>query len=157
MTAADLPDVAALAAAIHPDYPESPAVFADRLALAPGFCRMLPGLGYAIAHPWAGPAPPALNTVLGRLPAVPEALHLHDIALAPAARGTGQARAVVAALLAEAAAQGLGRASLIAVAGKEGYWASLGFRPEPQLPGAALASYGAEALPMARPLSRSAP
>lgn len=157
MTAADLPDVAALAAAIHPDYPESAAVFADRLALAPAFCRMLPGLGYAIAHPWAGPTPPALNTVLGRLPAAPEALHLHDIALAPAARGTGQARAVVVALLAEAAAQGLGRASLIAVAGKEGYWAGLGFRADPRPPGPALASYGAGALPMARSLNRSAP
>ena len=162
MTAADLPEVLALAGLLHPGYPESAAVFADRLALAPGFCRMLPGLGhailgYAIAHPWAGMAPPPLDTVLGRLPAPPEVLHLHDIALHPAARGSGQAAAVVAALLADAAAAGLGRASLLALPGKADYWARLGFRPAAWPPGPALASYGPGALPMERPLSRTAP
>lgn len=157
MTAADLPEVLALAGLLHPGYPESPAVFADRRALAPGFCRMLPGLGYAIAHPWAGPPPPSLDTVLGTLPASPECLHLHDIALHPAARGTGQAAAVVAALLADAAAAGLGRASLLALPGKADYWARLGFRPAAWPPGPALASYGPGTLPMERPLSRSAP
>ncbi|MDN3562782.1 GNAT family N-acetyltransferase [Paeniroseomonas aquatica] len=161
LTPADLPAVLALAAAMHPGYPESPAVFADRLALAPGFCRVLPGpeapLGYAIAHPWAGPAPPALDTVLGALPPRPDRLHLHDIVLAPAARGTGQARAVVAALLQAAAAAGLAGASLLALPGKAGYWAGLGFAPDPLPPGPALASYGAGALPMARRLSRGGP
>ncbi|RYI95421.1 MAG: GNAT family N-acetyltransferase [Acetobacteraceae bacterium] len=157
MTAADLPDVLALADRLHPGYPESPAVFADRLALAPGFCRMLPGLGYAIAHPWAGQAPPPLDTVLGILPAAPDRLHLHDIALHPEARGTGQAAAVVAALLADATALGLGHAGLLALPGKADYWARLGFRPAAWPPGPALASYGPDALPMERALSRSAP
>lgn len=156
MIPADLPEVLALAGLLHPGYPESAAVFADRLALAPGFCRMLPGFGYAIAHPWAGTAPPPLDTVLGALPAAPDRLHLHDIALHPAARGRGQAAAVVASLLAGAAAAGLGRAGLLALPGKADYWARLGFRPTAWPPGPALASYGPGALPMECSLSRSA-
>ncbi|MDB5371818.1 MAG: family N-acetyltransferase [Belnapia sp.] len=162
MTRADLPWVLALAGLLHPEHPESAAVFAERLALAPGFCRVLPGgAGYAIAHPWASPedgaAPPPLDSLLGRLPLAPNALHLHDIALHPMARGAGRAAAVVAALLEVAAAQGLREASLIAVAGKAGYWAGLGFRPAGWPPSPALASYGAGALAMVRPLvSRSA-
>lgn len=172
MTHADLPEVLTLAGLLHPGYPESAAVFADRLALAPGCCRMLPSLGhasldhaslnlaslgYAIAHPWAGTVPPPLDSVLGTLPALPDCLHLHDIALHPAARGSGQAAAVVTALLAAAAAAGLGRASLLALPGKADYWARLGFRPAAWPSGPALDRYGPGALPMERRLSRCVP
>lgn len=159
MTVADLADVTALAGLLHPEHPESAAVFAERLALAPGFCRMLPGgAGYAIAHPWAGTAPPPLDARLGTLPAGAPMLHLHDIALHPAVRGAGRAGAAVAALLGDAAAQGMRQASLVAVAGKQFYWAGQGFRPAGWPPGPALAGYGAGAVAMVRALvSRSAP
>ena len=157
MAPADLPAVVALAGQLHPDHPESPAVFAERLALAPEFCRVLAGAaglaGYAVAHPWAGMAPPALDRLLGGLPARPDALHLHDIALAEAARGAGHAAAMVALLLDQAARRGLRRASLIAVAGKQGYWAGLGFLPRPGPADPALASYGPGACRMARRLA----
>ncbi|WP_236037783.1 GNAT family N-acetyltransferase [Belnapia arida] len=147
MTEADLPRVVALAAAAHPQHPEKPAVFAERLALAPGFCWVLgEGRGYALAHPWAGPVPP-LDSLLGALPAAAEVLHLHDIVLAPEARGAGEAAAMVARLAASGAASGLGRMTLVAVAGKAGYWQRLGFTPL-----AEVAGYGAGASLMARPL-----
>ena len=41
MTEADLPAVQAMADRLHPHHPEAPAVFAERLALAPAGCRVL--------------------------------------------------------------------------------------------------------------------
>lgn len=153
MTPADLPAVLALAAALHPHHPESPAVFAERLALAPEGCWLLgEGRGYAIAHPWAGAAPPPLDTLLGVLPVRPDALHLHDIALDPAMRGAGHAASIVAALLRAAEGRGLRRATLVAVDGKDAYWARQGFRPIAGAEGPALASYGEDAVAMARQL-----
>jgi len=64
MTEADLPAVQAMADRLHPHHPEAPAVFAERLALAPAGCRVLAGgggvPGYAVPHPWTGTAPPPL-------------------------------------------------------------------------------------------------
>jgi ribosomal protein S18 acetylase RimI-like enzyme len=140
MTEADLPGVVALAGAVHPHHPEAPAVFAERLALAPEGCWVLgEGQGYALAHPWTGLAPPPLDTLLGAVPEGP--WHLHDIALAPAARGAGHA----ARLLARWPA-----ATLVAIAGTGRYWARQGFRRVPCADPAALASYGAGARFMAR-------
>ncbi|WP_236033764.1 GNAT family N-acetyltransferase [Belnapia mucosa] len=154
MTNADLPAVLALAAALHPHHPESPAVFAERLALAPEGCWVLgEGRGYAVAHPWAGAPPPPLDTLLGALPASPDALHLHDIALEPGMQGAGHAAAFVADLLRDAEGRGLRRATLVAVDGKDAYWARQGFRPLPGAAGPALASYGPDAVAMARLLA----
>ncbi len=153
---ADLPALCRLAEAAHPSHPESPAVFAERLALAPGFCLALPGgeglLGYAIAHPWAGPPPP-LDSLLGALPEAPRALHLHDIALAEAARGMGLGREALVRLLGMARQAGLKEASLVAIAGKQGYWQGQGFTPA-AAPGAALHGYGEGAVLMRRRLEQ---
>ncbi|MDO9708216.1 GNAT family N-acetyltransferase [Paracraurococcus lichenis] len=152
MTAADLPAVQALADRIHLHHPESPAVFAERLALAPAGCRVLATgaalLGYAVSHPWTGAAPPALDTLLGALPPAPVAWHIHDIALAEAARGAGHAAAVLRALLAAAP---LPRATLVAIPGTGEVWARHGFRDAPCADRASLASYGEGARFMARP------
>jgi GNAT superfamily N-acetyltransferase len=143
MLAGDLPAVAALAEALHPEHPESPAVFAERLALAPAGCRVLACgdalLGYAVMHPWTGLAPPPLDSLLGRLPVRPGAWHIHDVALAPEARGAGHAAAVVRAVV------GTQRATLVALAEAVDYWSRLGFRELPCADAAALASYGAGA------------
>ncbi|TDH63930.1 GNAT family N-acetyltransferase [Dankookia rubra] len=152
MTEADLSAVQVLADRLHPDYPESPVVFAERLALAPAGCRVLAAdtrlLGYAITHPWTGTAPPPLGAVLGALPPRPGVWHIHDIALDPAARGGGHAATVLRALL---AASPLPRATLVAIPGTAGYWARQGFRDAAVGDAAALASYGAGARFMARP------
>lgn len=153
MSEADLPMVQALADRLHPHHPESPAIFAERLALAPAGCRVLTGggviLGYAVTHPWTGAAPPALDKLLGALPPRPAAWHIHDIALHPVARGAGRAEAVLRALL---AAAGLQRATLVAIPGTGDYWARQGFQDVPVADVAALRSYGAGARFMARPI-----
>ena len=129
MREADLPAVSAIAAAVHPGYPESDAVFAERLRLAPETCLLLEvageAAGYVLAHPWYRGRPPALDTLIGALPAAPEALYLHDIALLPAARGTGAGKEAVRRIA--ACAGGLPLA-LVAVGGASGFWEGQGFR-----------------------------
>jgi ribosomal protein S18 acetylase RimI-like enzyme len=143
MQVADLAAVVALADRLHPHYPESPAVYAERLALAPDGCHVLADgtalFGYAVAHPWTGLAPPPLDSLLGALP--PGPWHLHDIALAPPAQGAGHA----AALLRQ-----WPQATLVAIPGTSGYWERQGFRDAPCTDPAALASYGKGARFMAR-------
>ncbi|WP_149537569.1 GNAT family N-acetyltransferase [Siccirubricoccus phaeus] len=149
MREADLPAVCALAEALHPEHPEPPDIFAERLALAPGGCLVLAGegglLGYAIGHGWSGLAPPALGVRLGTLPERPGAFHVHDVALLPAARGAGHAAAALAAL-----AAGRPLVTLVAVAEAVPYWQRQGFHDHPCADPAALASYGAGARFMAR-------
>ena len=151
MREADLPAVQALADALHPHHPESPAVFAERLALSPEGCRVLAGPegvgGYAVTHPWTGEGPPALDALLGALPTAPAAWHIHDIALDPRLRGQGHAGTVLRALL---TASPWRRATLVAVSGTGPYWAAQGFADAPARPAAALASYGEEARFMVR-------
>jgi GNAT superfamily N-acetyltransferase len=147
MTVADLPQVRAIAEQVHPNHPEDPAIFAERLTLYPAGCLVLPdgsGLaGYALAHPWLPGQPPALNSLLHRLPAMPGTFYLHDLALLPAARGGGVGRAALALLAAQARREGLPGLSLVAVGNSAGFWQRHGFRPVPDPALAAkLASYG---------------
>ena len=154
MRAADLDAVLRIAAVVHADLPESRAVLAERLALYPAGCLMTEG-GYAIAHPARPFHPPALDTLLGALPADAACLHVHDVALLPARQGGGRGAAAIARFAALAAAEGLGRLSLIAVHGTGDYWRRHGFAPAAvHLP---LGSYGAGAVYMIRALPRAGP
>lgn len=159
MREADLPAVNRIAEAVHPGYPEDPAVFAERLALFPEGCRILAGrggavLGYAISHPWRAARPPALNTLLGAIPADAGTYYIHDVALLPEARGTGAAGRLMRDLRAVArrwpgGALGL---SLVAVNGSEGFWRRQGLVAfeDPAL-AEKLRSYDAEARFMTEP------
>ena len=155
MTPADLPAVTALAAAIHVAHPEEDAVFAERLALFPAGCLVLEDqdgiAGYVLAHPWRRLAPPALNARLDALPADPDCLYLHDVALAPSARGRGAAAAALARLDALAQASHLPCIALIAVGGTLAFWKRHGFAPvdAPSL-ATKLRSYDADARLMQR-------
>lgn len=159
MTAGDLADVLKLAAVIHPDYPESPEVFAERLGLYPAGCLVLQRTGdlagqlagYLVSHPWTSAAPPALDSLLGALPSFPALYYLHDLALAPVARGSGAAQAAVDRANAVAAVAGLDRLGLVAVNGADRFWSRCGFAPsaDPALQAAA-AKYDANALYMTR-------
>jgi GNAT superfamily N-acetyltransferase len=146
MQSADLPAVGALAERIHPAYPEDAAVFAERLRLYPDGCHVLARNGalaaYVVSHPWRG-GPPALNSLLGELPPSPSTFYIHDLALAPKARGHGAASAIVTRLAAQARSAGLARMSLVAVNGSTDFWRRQGFeaRHDPALAGK-LASYG---------------
>jgi GNAT superfamily N-acetyltransferase len=153
MVPADLPAVAAMAAAIHPGYPEADAVFAERLALHPAGCRLLivaaRPAGYVVSHPWRG-APPPLDTLLGAIPAAADHHYLHDLALLPVARGAGAAAVIVGNLKRHARSLRLTRLALVAVNGSGGFWQRQGFADQPAGEAAAkLASYGGDAQLMA--------
>lgn len=157
MRPGDVADVVAIAAVVHPGYPEDEAVLAERLALHPPGCFVLEGAdgarGYLLSHPWRAGTLPPLNTLLGALPAPATGYHLHDIALLPAAQGAGAAGTIVREVIAHARGTGVEEMCLVAVNGSEGFWARHGFAAEDraELAGA-LASYGAGARYMVRGL-----
>ncbi|WP_448661118.1 GNAT family N-acetyltransferase [Sphingomonas sp. CJ20] len=150
----DLPAIHAIAAQVHPAFPEDAAVFAERLRLYPAGVWMLEGpagpLGYLIAHPWRGDDVPALDTLLGALPAGADLLYLHDLALMPAARGSGVGRAIVERIAAHSRAESLRAIRLVAINGSVPFWERQGFVV---CAGGDLTSYGADARRMERPLA----
>jgi N-acetylglutamate synthase-like GNAT family acetyltransferase len=157
MTLDDHPAVELVAERVHPDYPEDPGVFAERLRLYPDGCLVLDRggmlLGYTIAHPWVFARPPGLNTMLGRLPEAPDTFYVHDLALLAQTRANGAGAAAVRLLADRARALGVATMALIAVGRSHGFWERQGFvvhddaalRPK-------LASYGDSARFMMRTL-----
>ncbi len=131
MTTLDLPAVEAIAAAAHPAFPEDVAVFAERLQLYPDGSRFLEldgrPAGYLISHPWRFGTIPALNSRIGALPAAADTYYLHDLALLPAARGTGAAGMVAGDILRHASEGGWATASLVAVNGSTPFWKRQGY------------------------------
>lgn len=143
MIAADLAAVIAIAEIVHVDYPESPEVFANRLALFPAGCFMAVEdgrvLGYGISHPGLVGDPPPLDTVLAALPGAADCLYVHDVALLGEARGRRLGAALAAELDGVARGHGFDRIALTAVNKSDGFWEGLGFLP---VPCAKLDSYG---------------
>lgn len=153
MRVADLAAVEAIAAEVHPGFPESAAVPAERLALCPRGCLVLAAdagvVGYSVSHPWLAGAAPKLDSLLGALPAVPGCWYWHDLALLPAGRGRGAAAAAVGLMLGLARGAGLGHVALVAVGGSAGFWRRMGFVAAA---GPDVASYGAGAAYLVRRL-----
>lgn len=150
----DIAAISAVAAEVHPDFPEDDSVFAERIALAPQGCWLLvtaggEAMGYVLSHPGRLGVLPALNSLLGALPEDPDTFYIHDLALLPRARGGGAAGEIVKTLI------GIGAAyrtmSLVAVNGSIGFWSRFGFALEdrPELV-AKLSSYDAHARFMVR-------
>jgi GNAT superfamily N-acetyltransferase len=163
-TAADLPALLRLQTLCHaPQLLESEACLASILAHACSFVACAADadadaddavLAYALAHPGA-------SAPLGALLPPPSAgggerscggsgcFFLHDVCVAPHARGGGVARALVAAALARAAALGAHEAHLVALPGTVALWARFGFAPLTSLGGGDgdddAASYGSGA------------
>ncbi len=138
--------IAAVAAAVHPAHPEGDDVFAERLRLYPEGCRVLAGDavgGYVLSHPWVLGRPPALDTLLGTLPARPDTYYVHDLALLPGLRRQGHAAAAVRHMIRLARRLALPTLSLVAVNGTDAFWRRFGFAPHenPAL-AAKLAGYG---------------
>lgn len=157
----DLQTVCDIAEVVHPSHPEDATVFAERLALYPHGCHVLEdeaGVldGYAVSHPWHDAGPPALNSLLQRLPPAPTAYYIHDIALLPAARGSGAAEAIVTALIDHARQRGLSGVALVAVNGSEAFWQKHGFQlARNEGIAAKVRSYGADARSMRLILPRT--
>jgi len=157
MLASDIGDVIAIAAIVHPGYPEDDAVLAERLMLYRAGCFVLTQngqvSGYVLSHPWIYGDPPQLNVLLQTLPADADSYYLHDIALLPQAQGQGAAGAIAARLRDHAQAEGFANLSLCAVNGSVAFWQGQGFAAA-TVPGldARLKSYGADVQFMARAL-----
>lgn len=132
MLPADLPAVMAVAAQLHPDYPEDQAVFAERLRHAPAGCHCLMRagaiVGYMVSHPWLPGDLPALNSLLGAIPASASLWYIHDLAILPQGRGGGAAGAIVAQLTDTARLAGCIGMALVAVNDSVGFWERQGFR-----------------------------
>ncbi len=154
MTEDDLDTVLTIAAAVHPGYPESRAVFSERLRLYPIGCRMAEGKdevsGYAVMHPGRLGISPALDSLLEALPDSADCLYLHDVALLPSTRGRGVGTAALAHAHALAVAAGWGWLALTSTPEARPYWERQGFTPYAVQP-AALASYGGGMAYMVRP------
>jgi GNAT superfamily N-acetyltransferase len=131
MAAADLPAVAAIADIVHPGFFEAPEVLAEKRALFPDGCLLLEGdagpMGYIFTHPWPRGSLPALDRLIGALPEGADSYYIHDLALLPAARGTGAAGAAVARSADLALAKGFAQMSLVAVNGSIPFWTRHGF------------------------------
>jgi GNAT superfamily N-acetyltransferase len=157
MTSADLHAVGAIADRVHLAYPEDDAVLIERLALYPEGCAILElkGVvsGYAVTHPWRYREPPALNTLLGKLPHKPTTYYIHDFVVMPETRGSGAGSALANAVIAHAQSLALPSVSLVAVNKSVPFWSRFGFEvvSEPLLH-ARLLTYDADARFMARAL-----
>lgn len=157
MAASDIPSVAAISDAVHGDLTESAGVFAERLALYSAGCFLLDrdgeAAGYLVSHPWPRRSPVPLDVLIGAIPGDADSYYLHDLALLPAARGSGAGVAVIRQALAHAAHAGFREASLVAVNGADSFWAGQGFAPVDDAALARkLASYGEGTVFMERPL-----
>lgn len=127
----DLEAVHALGTRVHPGYPERIEVFRERLRLYPEGCHVLERdgelLGYVISHPWHPLMPPKLDSLVTAMPTFPATFYIHDLALLPAARGTGAGAGAVSLLVGHAQAIGLTDLSLVAVNASVPFWKRQGF------------------------------
>ena len=158
MRPTDIDAVVEVARLSFPDHFEDRACFQNRLALYPRGCFVLAegddaARGYLIAYPWKTESAPPLNTVIEGLPAQPDLIYLHDLALHPEARGGGVTGAIVERLAEQATEDGWPAIALVAVNDAVGFWSRHGFVEQPaEAMAAKLASYGADARYMLRPL-----
>ncbi len=157
MSPADLVQVLQLQARCYePRFHESAAAFHAKQARHPDHAWVADRDGLITAYLFAQPArkgyPPPLDD-----PGSPvqdaDVLHLHDMAVAPEARGLGLPTYLLEEALAQGKRLGLQQATLVAVQGSEGFWRRLGFSPSTPLK--SLESYGPDASYLLRPITLS--
>lgn len=132
MTIADMADVDCIQRQCYTGLePESVRSLAAKLNASPASCFVAESLGqlaaYVIAVPAVAGQVPALNADYYVLPEQPDCLYLHDLAVSPAARGTGAGTLLVKQVLQAAASAGFTQMALIAVQGSVSYWQRYGF------------------------------
>ncbi|MBH9551911.1 GNAT family N-acetyltransferase [Inhella gelatinilytica] len=153
LTPADAEAVLALQQRVYPPtHWERWAVLGAKQALYPAGCWAAVDaqdrlLAYLFSHPWRRGTAPALHGELTQLPSHPDCYALHDLALAPEARGQGLARRLVDGARAHAQGLGLTTLTLVAVQNSAGFWQRMGFEPC-GVQDASLLSYGANAVAM---------
>jgi ribosomal protein S18 acetylase RimI-like enzyme len=126
LTGYDMAAVEKIAGTVHPDFPESYEVLAERQRLYHNGTYLLEigerPAGYVLSHPWVLGTLPALDTLLGKLPPDADTYYIHDLALLPVARRIGAASFITEALAKHARAHGFATMSLVAVNGSQGFW-----------------------------------
>jgi len=131
MSGYDLDAVSRIAGKVHPGFFEAEEVLAEKHMLYRNGCYILEvaekPAGYVLSHPWKSGSLPALNELLGALPAQPDTYYIHDLALLPVTRGVGAAGQIVAALTKHAQAMAFPTISLVAVNGSVPFWERQGF------------------------------
>lgn len=131
VTEADLTEIETLALATHPELMEQREVFAEKLELFPEGCLVLVRngrvAGYGFSHPWLLNQIPPLNEFLLQLPAAPDCLFIHDVVVAPQARGGNSAQAYIERLSHLARKRAIQRLALVSVYGSHRLWSRFGF------------------------------
>jgi ribosomal protein S18 acetylase RimI-like enzyme len=142
-------------------YLESREAFATKLAGAPGSCWVAQDRdgsvqAYLVCLPVDPDSFPALNAPLWTPPRQANMFYLHDLAIGPAARGTGLASDLVTHAMTHAREQALQQAGLIAVQGTCAFWRRFGFEADASgrlLSADKLASFGLDAVFMSQVLA----
>ncbi|WP_304360436.1 GNAT family N-acetyltransferase [Collimonas fungivorans] len=134
MSSKDIPAVMQIQAECYPPLMlESEAVFRTRLALTPATCWIWSGHGQgASAYLFSYPSSKDVVTALDhpfKIPAAPDCLYLHDLAVAPGARGLRAANTLVTIALEHAQANGLRWSALVSVQQSQPFWSALGYAP----------------------------
>lgn len=134
MTGYDLGAVFQIANKVHPGFFEAEAVLTEKFELYRNGCYLLEvsekPAGYVLSHPWKRGTLPALDTLLGEIPADADSYYIHDLALLPVTRGVGAAGQIVGGLTKHAKAMGYPTMSLVAVNGSVAFWEKQGFATE---------------------------
>jgi hypothetical protein len=153
----DLPRINEIADTTHIDLPERPEVFEEKFNLFPKGCYIFETdgstFGYGFSHPWMLGAIPPLDAYLEKLPASPECLYVHDVAILPEARGHGAAGSYILKMVDVATKCGIPSLALVSVYNTDRLWSRYGFKivDEPSLT-SKLVSYGETAKYMTRHL-----
>ncbi|WP_162846582.1 GNAT family N-acetyltransferase [Corticibacter populi] len=130
-----MPDILGIQAqCYHSIQPESSASMEAKLKASPRTCFMARGpsgeaLGYLLALPWMANQLPELDASHCHLPETPDCLYLHDLAIAPRARGSGTASLLIRHFLQSLAESTLPVARLIAIQQSAPFWQRHAFRP----------------------------
>ena len=129
----DLPSVLGVQSSCYFEVePESEASLRAKLQASPTTCFIAESkgkvVGYLIAVPSCFEAPPEFNAPRYDVPPHPDALYLHDLAVAPEGRGSGAGKMLVTKFLSCFHTSKLPCACLIAIQNSASYWERYGFR-----------------------------
>lgn len=154
MSVSDIKGLQLVAEAVHPGLPESDHIFEERVNLFPEGCLVLVQdgavQGYAISYPIRHGQPPALDTLLGEIPADADQYYIHDLAILPVLRGRGLAAECIDKLL--NIAKRYPTTCLVSVYGTSSFWGRYGFvsHPMDSVLAEKLHGYGGDATFMVR-------
>lgn len=128
---ADLDAIQEISEAIHVNLFEERSIFQEKFNLFPEGCLVMEHIGrvagYSLSHPWRLKHIPALNQLLLGLPAAPDCLFIHDLAVLPRARGYGATYGLIEITEKLARQRAIPYLALVSVYGTYPLWGRFGF------------------------------